>query len=124
MIGFTFAMALSRFELRRDAVWDEASAIGTTGLRARLLSAPHNAECLKLLKDYVQVRLDLNSRTAICSRTTWWEPRSSSLSTFTATPAVKPRKGLAPTRELVGDFWFSTSPCSSSDFRLWHEAGV
>jgi hypothetical protein len=62
MIGFTFAMALSRFELRRDAVLDEANAIGTTALRARLLPAPHNAECVKLLKDYVQLRLDLTQR--------------------------------------------------------------
>ena len=31
MIGFTFAMALSRFEARRDAVLNEANAIGTTG---------------------------------------------------------------------------------------------
>ena len=53
MIGFTFAMALSRFELRRDAVLDEANAIGTTALRARLLPAPHNAECVKSLNDYV-----------------------------------------------------------------------
>jgi hypothetical protein len=62
MIGFTFAMALSRFELRRDAVLDEANAIGTTALRARLLPAPHNAECVKLLKDYVRLRLDLTQR--------------------------------------------------------------
>jgi hypothetical protein len=62
MIGFTFAMALSRFELRRDAVLDEANAIGTTALRARLLPAPYKAECLRLLKDYVQVRLDLAQR--------------------------------------------------------------
>jgi hypothetical protein len=34
MIGFTFAMALSRFEARRDAVLNEANAIGTTALRA------------------------------------------------------------------------------------------
>jgi cellobiose-specific phosphotransferase system component IIC len=30
MIAFTFAMALSRFEGRRDAVLNEANAIGTT----------------------------------------------------------------------------------------------
>src|SRR5215472_10883864 len=59
MIGFTFAMALSRFEVHRDAVLDEANAIGSTALRARLLPAPNNAECLKLLKNYVQVRLDV-----------------------------------------------------------------
>ena len=59
MIGFTFAMALSRFEARRDAVLNEANSIGTTALRARLLPAPHDIECLKLLREYVQVRLDL-----------------------------------------------------------------
>lgn len=59
MIGFTFAMALSRFEARREAVLNEANAIGTTALRARLLPAPHNTECLKLLREYVQVRLDI-----------------------------------------------------------------
>jgi hypothetical protein len=62
MIGFTFAMALSRFEGRRDAVLNEVNAIGTTALRARLLSAPHNAQALKLLREYVQVRLDITRR--------------------------------------------------------------
>ena len=43
IIGFTFAMALSRFEARREAVLNEANAIGTTALRARLLPDPHRA---------------------------------------------------------------------------------
>jgi hypothetical protein len=34
MLAFTFAMALSRYEARRDAVLNEANAIGTTALRA------------------------------------------------------------------------------------------
>jgi hypothetical protein len=59
MIGFTFAMALSGFEARRDAVMYEANAIGTTALRARLLPAPHNQDSVKLLREYVKVRLDL-----------------------------------------------------------------
>jgi hypothetical protein len=59
MIGFTFAMALSRFEARRDAVLNEANAIGTTALRARLLPAPYNREALKMLREYVQIRLDV-----------------------------------------------------------------
>jgi hypothetical protein len=62
MIGFTFAVALSRFEARREGVLNEANAIGTTALRARLLPAPHSTECLKLLREYVQVRLDLTQR--------------------------------------------------------------
>ena len=62
MIGFTFAMALARFESRRDAVLNEANAIGTTALRARLLPAPHGAQALKLLQEYVQIRLDITQR--------------------------------------------------------------
>src|SRR3954470_8437915 len=62
MIGFTFAMALSRFEARRDAVLKEANAIGTTALRARLLPEPHRAQTIRLLKEYVQIRLDVISR--------------------------------------------------------------
>lgn len=62
MIGFTFSMALSRFEARRDAVVVEATAIGTTALRARLLPAPHNRETVNLLRDYVQLRLDIARR--------------------------------------------------------------
>ena len=64
MIGFSFAMALSRFEARRDTVLNEANAIGTTALRARLLPAPHNTESVKLVREYVQLRLDITSRPA------------------------------------------------------------
>jgi hypothetical protein len=59
MIGFTFAMALTRFDARREAVVNEANAIGTTALRARLLPAPHNVEINKLLHEYVRTRLDI-----------------------------------------------------------------
>jgi len=59
IIGFTFAMALSRFESRRVAVLNEANAIGTTALRARLLPEPHRTESLKLLKEYAQIRVDI-----------------------------------------------------------------
>jgi hypothetical protein len=41
---------------------NEANSIGTAALRARLLPAPHNAESLKLLKDYVRIRLDITRR--------------------------------------------------------------
>jgi hypothetical protein len=58
MIGFTFAMSLTRFEARRDAVVNEANAISTTALRARLLPAPNRPEVLKLLREYAQVRLE------------------------------------------------------------------
>jgi hypothetical protein len=62
MIGFTFAMALARFEARRDTVLDEANKIQTTALRVRMLPAPYAAEALKSLRDYVKIRLDLVQR--------------------------------------------------------------
>lgn len=62
MVAFTFAMALTRFEARRAAVLAEANAISTTALRARLLPEPHRQEVLGLLRDYVQIRLDLTGR--------------------------------------------------------------
>ena len=57
IVGFTFLMALTRFEARREAVLNEANAIGTTALRARLLPAPHREESLKLLREYAQIRI-------------------------------------------------------------------
>jgi hypothetical protein len=58
IVGFTFLMALTRFEARREAVLNEANAIGTTALRARLLPEPHRTESLKLLREYAQIRID------------------------------------------------------------------
>ncbi len=68
MIGFTFSIALARYEARRDAVLNEANSIGTTALRAVLLPAPHDKRVLGLLRDYLQVRLDLAPRTTTPDR--------------------------------------------------------
>jgi hypothetical protein len=62
MIGFTFSMALNRFEARRDALMTEANAIGTAALRARLLPAPYGEESLKLFRDYARIRVDFGER--------------------------------------------------------------
>jgi hypothetical protein len=59
IMGFTFSMALSRYDARRDAVLKEATAIGTAALRARLLPAPSSTESLVLLREYIQIRLTL-----------------------------------------------------------------
>jgi len=70
MLAFTFSMALSRFESRRDAVLGEANAIGTTALRGRLLPEPQRSETLKLLRAYVQIRLEIvQSETSLAERT-------------------------------------------------------
>jgi hypothetical protein len=59
MLGFTFSMSLSRYDMRRDELLKEANVIGTTALRARLLPAPHSTRSLDLLREYVGVRLTL-----------------------------------------------------------------
>jgi hypothetical protein len=57
LLAFTFGMAAERFEKRRQAVLDEANAIGTTYLRTRLLPEPQRADSAKLLREYVDVRV-------------------------------------------------------------------
>jgi hypothetical protein len=59
MIGFSFAMAVARFDARLQGVGDEANAIATTALRARLLPQPYAERVKKLLAEYLQIRLDL-----------------------------------------------------------------
>lgn len=57
LLAFTFSLAASRFEARRETLLDEANAIGTTYLRAGMLPEPRRTEIQKLLREYVDVRL-------------------------------------------------------------------
>src|ERR1700757_3317832 len=57
ILAFTFGLAASRFDNRRQVLLDEANAIGTTYLRAGML--PEQGEQIReLLRDYVGARLD------------------------------------------------------------------
>ncbi len=56
MLAFTFSLAASRFDARRQAVLEEANAIGTTYLRTRLLPEPQGPEIAKLLRRYTEIR--------------------------------------------------------------------
>lgn len=57
ILAFTFGLAASRFDTRRQLLLDEANAIGTTYLRAGML--PERGEQIRaLLRDYVGARLD------------------------------------------------------------------
>lgn len=57
LMAFTFSLAASRFDTRRTLVLDEANAIGTTWLRAGLLSEPYRTEIRQLLRQYLEARL-------------------------------------------------------------------
>jgi len=56
MLAFTFSLAASRFDARRQAVLHEANAIGTTYLRTRLLPDAQRAEIARLLRRYTALR--------------------------------------------------------------------
>jgi hypothetical protein len=57
IIGFSFSMAGSRYEQRKNYEEMEANAIGTEYLRADLLPAPDAARVRSLLRDYLAQRI-------------------------------------------------------------------
>jgi len=54
LLGFTFSLAVDRYDLRRDRVLESANAIETTFLRSQLLEEPHRARMSGLLIAYAQ----------------------------------------------------------------------
>ncbi len=57
LLGFTFAMAVGRYEARKQLVLDEANGVGTVWLRAGYLSEPARDLIRSTLADYVDARL-------------------------------------------------------------------
>jgi hypothetical protein len=57
ILAFTFGLASSRFDNRRQLLLDEANALGTTYLRAGMLPE-WGEEVRRLLRDYIGHRLD------------------------------------------------------------------
>jgi hypothetical protein len=57
LLAFTFGMAGSRFDARKQAVLQEANAIGTTYLRADMLAEPQRSDIRSLLREYATLRV-------------------------------------------------------------------
>lgn len=64
LIAFTFSIAHSNFELRRDLVTAEATSISTTHLRHQLLENPQRDRLNALMHDYVRVRMEFSTERA------------------------------------------------------------
>jgi hypothetical protein len=58
LLGFSFAMAVGRFDARRSLVVQEANSIGTTWLRTDFLPGPYKGEVRDLLIQYAQLKID------------------------------------------------------------------
>ena len=63
LLGFTFSMALSRFEYRKQMVVQESNAIGTAALRSQFLPTSRHEEINELFRRYVETRLGSVLRT-------------------------------------------------------------
>jgi hypothetical protein len=58
LLGFVLAMALERYDLRKEQIVEEANAIGTTRLRAQLLPEPLRAEAAQTIDEYIDARIE------------------------------------------------------------------
>ena len=61
ILAFGLSLAVTRYEDRRDAVVDEANAIGTTFLRAQTLPEPMRSRSLALLNTYTESAVNLTN---------------------------------------------------------------
>jgi hypothetical protein len=57
ILGFTFGLASAHLDSRSQSIFDEAVAIGTAYRRTDLLPDPERANVRRLLRDYVDLRL-------------------------------------------------------------------
>jgi hypothetical protein len=87
LLGFTFTLAVDRFDARRYLVVEEANAIGTVYLRAQLLPEPHRSRTSDLLVRYTDNRIRLAQ----------------------ARPGPAQRQYLATSDALLTDLWAATS---------------
>ena len=62
LLAFTFGMAASRFDARRELLLNEVNTIGTCYLRAGLVPDYERVETRKLLREYVHLRAELSKQ--------------------------------------------------------------
>ncbi|MFS4460434.1 hypothetical protein [Bdellovibrio sp. HCB2-146] len=57
LLGFTFSMAVDRYNRRSEVVVKEANAIGTAYLRTDLIPEPYRTKAREALREYVSLRI-------------------------------------------------------------------
>ncbi len=100
IIGFSFSMAISRYDQRKNYEEAEANAIGTEYLRADLLAPAAAAHTRALLKDYLEQRIRfytehdapalaaINARTQELELQLWDSVRAGAMQSATPTMAL------------------------------------
>ena len=88
IIGFTFSMAVGRYDQRKNYEEEEANAIGTEYVRADLLPAGDGARVKSLLKDYLDQRIQ----------------------SYTTRDAGRMKQINAATTKLQAELWSAVTP--------------
>jgi hypothetical protein len=78
-----------RFRCAARSSLNEANAIGTAALRARLLPAPQGSESLKLFCEYVQLRLDITAKDPTTAQKTNTIARSNEIQEVDCRPIIR-----------------------------------
>jgi hypothetical protein len=103
LLGFTFSLAMARFEARKELLRDEANAIGTTYLRSELLPEPMRGRVAGLLRNYLSTRFELHEVSFMPDKLLEVHQRSSVLQSLLWADAVSAARA-APESEMVALF--------------------
>src|SRR5438445_13340942 len=68
LLGFSFAIAASRNEARRELLVEDANSIAATARRAELLPQPHDSNVVQLLREYVPLRIETHREAQFSER--------------------------------------------------------
>jgi hypothetical protein len=100
IIGFSFSMAISRYDQRKNLEEEEANAIGTEFVRADLLPSADAAKVKGLLREYLELRIafytlprsasltQVNERTARAQNELWSAVRAPAVAQPSAVVAL------------------------------------
>jgi hypothetical protein len=88
LLGFSFALAGTRHEARRELLVEEANSIVTTERRAQLLPEPHAANVAQLLSEYVPLRIEAHREAQFSDQFVMTRKRSAELQDRMWTEAV------------------------------------
>ena len=124
IIGFSFSMAVSRYDQRKNYEAEEANAIGTEYFRAGLLTAADAAKVRNLLRSYVDQRVlfytipdarrleQINTSTAQLQADLWSAVQASAATqpTFMVALAVSGMNDLLNSQVYTQAAWWNRIP--------------
>jgi hypothetical protein len=127
IIGFTFSMAIARYDLRQNYEEAEANAIGTEFLRADLLPGATAEKIKGLLNDYLDQRIlfyskqdqettkEITQRTNALEKALWNEllPIARTQSTPTVALAIAGMNDVINSRGYTQAAWWNRIPVAA-----------